>query len=133
MLAKQAMGGNQGDLVSGLLKEAGGLSGMMEKFGAAGLLDVFASWVSSEPNKAISAEQLEKVMGSDAVQALASRVGFSPQMILPLMAQFLPQIVDRLTPEGRIDEKHPSPEQLQGLVSEVMKSGLSSLFGRKPS
>ncbi|MDZ4287898.1 MAG: YidB family protein [Prosthecobacter sp.] len=125
------MGGQQAGLLDGLLREAGGLTGMMERFGAAGLLDVFASWVSTGPNQPILPSQLESVMGADALRGLAARVGFDVQTLLPLLAQFLPQIVDRLTPQGTIDAAHPSPEQLQNLMADVMKSGLSGLFGRK--
>ncbi|HYF36244.1 MAG TPA: YidB family protein, partial [Prosthecobacter sp.] len=130
-LAKQAFGGQPAALLENLLREAGGLAGMSDRFSAAGLQDIFASWVSSGENRPIHPTDLQNIMGSDALQALAARVGFSADTILPLMAQFLPQVVDRLTPNGRIEGSLPTPDQLQSIFGDVMKSGLSSLFGRK--
>jgi uncharacterized protein YidB (DUF937 family) len=130
-LAKQAFGGQPAALLENLIREAGGLAGMRDRFTAAGLGDIFTSWVTSGENRPIQAADLQKIMGADALQALAARVGFSAETILPLMAQFLPQVIDRLTPNGQIEATLPGPEQLQSIFGDVMKSGISSLFGRK--
>jgi uncharacterized protein YidB (DUF937 family) len=133
-LAQQAFGGllgGQSNLLENLLRESGGLSGMKQRFESAGLGEVFASWVGTGENQTVSPSALEGIMGADAVQALAGRVGLSAQMILPLISQFLPQIVDRLTPNGRIEDAMPTADQLQSLLSDVMKGGISGFFGRK--
>lgn len=134
-LAKQALGGilgggdKQGDMLSGLLSQAGGLNGLMEKFQQAGLGDTFSSWVSSGENKPVQPDELQGVLGKEAVDDLAGKVGFSAQTILPLLAQFLPQVIDKLTPDGAIDETHPPVDKLQGVLASVMKGGLGGLFG----
>ncbi len=135
-LAKQALGGifggnKQGEMLTGLLNQAGGLGGLMQQFQQAGLGDIFASWVSKDENKAVSAEQLETALGGDAIRDVAGKMGFDVKMVLPLLAQFFPQIIDRLTPNGSIDDTHPSAEKLQEVLGGVMKSGLGGLFGGK--
>lgn len=134
-LAKQALGGffggKQADMLGGLLNEAGGLPGLMDRFGSAGLKDIFASWVSTGDNQPIQPGQVQEVLGKDALQGLADRLGVNMQMLLPLMAQFLPQIIDQLTPSGQIDAEHPTPERLQEVLGNVMKNGIGGLFGSR--
>lgn len=133
-LAKQAMGGlmggaKQADMLSGLMTEAGGLTGLMERFQQAGLGEVFASWVSTGENQPVQPSQLQGALGMDNIEQLAARVGFDVKMLLPLLSQFFPQIIDKLTPNGSIENAHPSADQLQDVLAGVMKSGLGSFFG----
>lgn len=134
-LAKQALGGlmggagKQGDMLTGLLNQAGGLGGLMQQFQQAGFGEVFASWVSKGENQPVQASQLEAILGSDAIKDAAAKIGFDAKMVAGLMSQFLPQIIDRLTPNGVIDDTHPSAEKLQEVLMGVMKNGLGGLFG----
>lgn len=136
-LAKQALGGmlNGGgpaDVLSSLLKESGGLNGLHERFQSAGLGEVFSSWVGKGENSPVQPGQIRQALGEDALQALAGRLGFNPQMLLPLLSQFLPQVIDRLTPNGSIENATPGSEHLQEVLASVMKNGLGGLFGRGP-
>jgi uncharacterized protein YidB (DUF937 family) len=134
-LAKQALGGffggKQADMLGGLLHEAGGLAGLKHRFDSAGLQATFSSWVGTGENQPIQAPQIQEILGKDALQGLADRLGVNMGMLLPLMAQFLPQIIDQLTPNGQVEAAHPTPEQLQDVLGNVMKSGLSGLFGSR--
>jgi uncharacterized protein YidB (DUF937 family) len=136
ILAKQALGslaggsGNpQGDLLSSLLNQAGGLTGLMERFNQAGLNEAFASWVGPGVNLAVQPDQLHQALGSDAINGLAGRIGLEVKTVLPLLSQFLPQVIDKLTPNGIVDDPNPSADQLQKVMASVMKGGLGSLFG----
>jgi uncharacterized protein YidB (DUF937 family) len=135
-LAKQAMGsllgGNSGqpsDLLTSLLNQAGGLPGLKEKFNQAGLTEVFASWVSTGENKTVQPAQMEQALGADAVADLAQKLGLNVNMVLPLISQFLPQVIDKLTPKGVVEDQQPSSDQLQNVLASVMKGGLGSFFG----
>jgi uncharacterized protein YidB (DUF937 family) len=137
-LAKQAIGSFLGtgssqpaDILTNLLQQAGGLPGLMQRFQQAGLTEVFASWVSTDENQPIQPTQMEQALGSDAIAGLANRLGLDRQTILPLLSQFLPQVIDQLTPSGRIDEPSPSTETLQNVLASVMKSGLSGIFSSR--
>jgi len=80
----------------------GGLGGLVEAFQAKGLGDVVASWIGTGQNLPVTAEQIQSVLGSGLVQQLAARVGLPPGAASALLAQILPQAVDRLTPEGTV-------------------------------
>lgn len=135
MLAKQALGGMFGggqppsDILSSLLQQQGGLPGLMERFQQAGLKDAFASWVSTDANQPVQPAQMEQALGVGAVADIAKKVGVDAGTILPMLSQFLPQIIDKLTPNGTMDNPHPTGDQLQSVISSVMKGGLGGLFG----
>ncbi len=138
-LAKNALGSMLGGsskqdpatMLSGLLNDAGGLQGLMAQFQKAGLGDQFASWVSAGANQPIEAEQLQNAVGAEEIQRLASKVGMQAHTVLPLLAQFLPQVIDKLTPKGQIDENLPSGSQIQSALTSVISSSFSGLFGGK--
>ena len=138
-LAKNALGGMLGGsakqdpaaMLSGLLNEAGGLNGLMGQFQKAGLGDAFFSWVSTEKNQPITADQMQNAVGADTIQQLASKVGMNANTVLPLLSQFLPQIIDKLTPQGQIQDNNPSGSQIQSVLTSVISSGFGGLFGGK--
>jgi uncharacterized protein YidB (DUF937 family) len=138
-LAKNALGGMLGGsakqdpaaMLSGLLSDAGGLQGLMSKFQTAGLGDHFASWVATGENQTINAEQMQNAVGMDEIQRLASKIGMQAHTVLPLLAQFLPQVIDKLTPKGQIDDNHPSGSQIKSALMSVVSSSFSGLFGGK--
>lgn len=79
-----------------------GLGGLVDMFNQKGLGDVVQSWVSTGKNLPISADQIQAVLGSSQVQALAAKAGISPQMASAAIAQILPQLVDKATPNGHL-------------------------------
>jgi uncharacterized protein YidB (DUF937 family) len=79
-------------------------------------------------NQAISADQIQKVLGSDQVGALAAKMGVDPAQGSHFLAEYLPKVVDKLTPEGKVD---PTADHRQGLAN-LLPSLLQSLGG-KPS
>ncbi len=103
----QALGANEthAGLVSGAMEALGGgqgLNGLAQAFQAKGLGDIVSSWIGTGQNLPVSAEQIQSVLGSGVVQQLAARVGLSPEAATALLAQILPQAVDRLTPDGTV-------------------------------
>jgi uncharacterized protein YidB (DUF937 family) len=84
--------------------ELGGLQGMMEKFNQAGLGNVLSSWIGSGSNLPISADQLSSVLGPDTLSKLASQVAMDGSQLTDQLAQMLPGLVDKLTPNGTAPE-----------------------------
>ncbi len=118
---------NQGSIseaVSSLLGQAGGLSGLLEKFRQAGLGDAASSWVGSGENQNLDAGQIRSALGGDLIEGFASKVGLQSAQILPLLAQFLPTLIDQLTPSGSVDDDSPSTDKLQQMVAAVIQKGL---------
>ena len=94
-------------VVTGMLgnnSELGGLGGLASKFSQAGLGDVLGSWIGSGQNQPISGDQLTNVLGSDALAGIAAKLGVNPGEAAGQLAQVLPGIVDKLTPNGEAPE-----------------------------
>ena len=81
---------------------SGGLTGLVNTFNQKGLGDLVSSWISTGRNLPISAEQIQSVLGSSQVQALAAKAGISPEMASSAISRILPHLVDKATPGGQI-------------------------------
>lgn len=81
---------------------AGGLGALLQQLQQGGLGDAAQSWVSTGPNLPVSADQLQSALGADRIDALAQQVGMPAGDLSSQLAQFLPQVVDQLTPSGQL-------------------------------
>jgi len=86
--------------LTGAIEQTGGLDGLVGKLHAGGLGREVDSWVSTGPNAPVDPEQLGQALGPDTVQQLSSNSGIDVRSLLPLLAMFLPQIIDMLTKNG---------------------------------
>lgn len=91
----------------------GGLQGVLGMFEQKGLGNVVQSWVGTGPNLPISPQQILGVLGQGNVQQLASQSGLSVEDVGQQLAQHLPGLVDKVTPDGNM----PDASALQGLLS----------------
>jgi uncharacterized protein YidB (DUF937 family) len=80
----------------------GAIGGLLEQFTKNGAGDVAGSWVGTGPNTAVNGGQLSQALGPDVVAMIAKQTGLSPEDLLGRLAQTLPQVVDRLTPNGKV-------------------------------
>jgi len=101
--------GEQPGLVGGVMemlasKDTGGLGGLVQSFQEKGLGGVISSWIGTGENLPVSAEQIQQVLGSDMVQNLAAKAGIAPEEMSGKLAEFLPGIIDKMTPDGTIPE-----------------------------
>ena len=103
-----------------LLKGQGGVGGLAEKFGHAGLGDVVGSWIGTGANAGISAEQIESVIGHGPLADIAAKMGVSPKQASETLAGLLPEAIDRLTPGGKIDGADDLLNKLPGGLSDVI-------------
>lgn len=85
----------------------GGLSGLVQQMQNAGLGPVVQSWISTGPNKPISAAQIQQALGSDKVKEIAARLGLDPNAASQKLSSLLPEIIDRLTPNGQMPQGTP--------------------------
>lgn len=124
-LAGSLLGGGEGGSQSGLmgvvqnlLQEQGGLQGLLGKLQASGLGDQAASWVGTGANLPIGGDQIQALLGSDKLQAIAGQLGLGNGEAAGGLANLLPQVIDQLTPEGRIPEGNPADllGSLKGLL-----------------
>jgi uncharacterized protein YidB (DUF937 family) len=113
-------------ILSGLLTQSGGLQGLASKFSQSGQGDAFSSWVGMGENQTISSNQIQEALGSDQIRAIATRMGVDPNLASNFLAEYLPKIVDKLTPTGKVD---PGADTQQGLAA-LLPSLLQSLGGK---
>ena len=112
--SQQGGGGGQADLlgaVIGMLGQSGGqggglggLAGLVNKMQQSGLGDVANSWVGTGENQAIAPDQLGNVLGGDMISGLTKQLGMNQGDLLGQLSQMLPQVVDKLTPNGQLPQ-----------------------------
>jgi uncharacterized protein YidB (DUF937 family) len=106
-----------GDLLSGLtdskskligtalqviMGKFGGLDGLVQSFQKKGLGDIVSSWIGTGSNKPISPDQLKQGLGQENVREIAQKTGESESSVLSQLSGLMPQVVDKLTPGGKI-------------------------------
>ena len=116
-------------MVSSLLAQTGGLQGLANRFAQSGQGSAFQSWVGMGENQPISNNEIQNALGSEQVNAIANRMGVDPAVASSFLAEYLPKIVDKLTPAGKID---PAANHHEGLA-ELLPSLLQSLSGQSSS
>ena len=118
-------------MVGAVLAQSGGLSGLMNKFSQGGLGGAFSSWVGTGENQPVSGDQIQKALGSEQISALAAKMGIDPAQASQMLAQYLPKIVDKLTPAGKIDPSVDHQEGLANLLPSLLQSLGGSLGGAR--
>ena len=90
----------------------GGGLGDVLKGGLGGLLagDAANSWVSNGPNKQIAPGDLANALGADQIDSLSAQSGLSRDELLKGLSQYLPDVINHLTPDGRL----PNEKELSG-------------------
>ena len=114
-------GGGQKDAlmstVMGLLGGSGGLNGLISQFAPKGLGDIINSWIGTGKNLPVSADQLQSVLGNDTVKNLASKLGMESGALTSQLTNLLPEVVNKLTPDGKVPE------------GDIMSKGMDMLGG----
>jgi len=111
-IAQEMLGGGQtngaGNIVGTVMQvlngQAGGLDGVLQSLQQGGLGDAVKSWVGTGGNLPVSADQLQNILGSGAVQDLAAKLRISPGDAASHLSTLLPGIIDHLTPNGEIPQ-----------------------------
>jgi uncharacterized protein YidB (DUF937 family) len=85
-----------------LLRQNGGLEGLLGKFQQAGYAEQAQSWVSTGRNLPISPEVLQQVLGGGQLGQIAQQLGVDQGQAAGDLASLLPQLVDGMTPQGQV-------------------------------
>lgn len=107
------------DAVMGMLgnQQTGGLGGLVQQFAGKGLGDIVNSWVGTGQNLPITPQQIQQGLGKETLSRLASKANIPTDQIAGQLSKLLPQVVDRLTPEGKVNQE------------EIMSKGIDLLKG----
>jgi uncharacterized protein YidB (DUF937 family) len=90
-----------------------GLGGLVDQFQKKGLGDVVDSWVNRGKNQDVAPDQISAALGGDVVDELSRRTGLSRDQVVTELARMLPNVVDKLTPDGRL----PTRQEIMRLMS----------------
>src|SRR5262249_15148020 len=95
----------------------GGIDGILRRCQQAGLRDIVSSWIGTGQNQPIDPRQLEEAM-PDEISNASRQAGLGTQQGGSVLAQLLPYLVDRLTPNGRV----PQQDQMGQLSAQLLQS-----------
>ena len=102
----------------------GGLGGVLQKFQHKGYSQQAASWVSTGPNEALEPQAVSDVMGTDELSRLSQQLGVSREEVSSGMGQILPEMVNRLTPQGGVpDDGDETLSRGMSMLEKMMGSG----------
>ena len=104
----------------------GGLGGLLQRFQGAGLGDAVASWVGNGANQPVSPDQVKSALGDGPLRTLAEHAGLDEDEAATHLSTMLPQMVDKLTPNGQ----PPAAGLPEGGLVGALES-LGGLFGNR--
>ena len=114
-------------LIQVLLQSQGGIEGIIKRFQESGLEEILKSWISTdEKNQPISANPVVKVVGQENMSQAAEKVGVSELDASNLLAEYLPKMVDMLTPNGQLPDLNNL--NVNDLMAQAAKGMLGKLF-----
>ncbi|WP_165838710.1 YidB family protein [Roseicella frigidaeris] len=118
--------GGLGGLLGGLLggaAGAGALGSLLSGLRDQGLGRQVDSWVSSGQNEPVSPQELERSFDPQELDAAAQQAGTDRGTLLQEISALLPQLVDRMTPQGQV------PEHSQAAGNSGIDDLLQNVFG----
>ncbi len=106
--AQPGPGGQGGDILGGILGGGGlggllgGLGGMLGGLRQQGMAEEVDSWIASGPNRPVPADKLAPAFDPAALDQAAREAGTDRGTLMDAMSRMLPEVVDRMTPQGRL-------------------------------
>jgi uncharacterized protein YidB (DUF937 family) len=113
-------GGGLGDILGQVLGGAaagGGLGALLEGVRRAGFGEQAGSWVSAGQNLPLPPGALEQIFGQGGLAEIARRAGLTPAETSQGLAQIMPEVVDRVTPNGQM----PADDDLLASVDDLAR------------
>lgn len=87
-----------------LLNQSGGIHGLIQSFHQQGLGQIMESWIGTGPNLPIEPKQLQSVIGDERLAQMSQKSGVPSGDLLHQLARNLPQVIDKLTPDGNVQQ-----------------------------
>ncbi len=100
-------GGAAGSVLSG------GLGDLLKQFQQSGHAETVNSWISTGPNKQIAPNDIANALGADQISTLIAHTGLSRDELLAGLAQHLPNVINNLTPDGRLPTEQDISQWLE--------------------
>lgn len=91
------------ELFNKLSEQSGGIGGLLNQLQTGNFASIVQSWISTGSNIQPQPSQIENALG-DTLGKVAASMGMNSSQASSLLAQFLPQIINTITPNGNVTE-----------------------------
>ncbi|MBS2537974.1 DUF937 domain-containing protein, partial [Catenulispora sp. NF23] len=91
----------------------GGMSEALDKLKKSSIGEQVQSWIGKGENKPVNADQVTQAIGQDQMEQIAQQAGTTPEQAAQAMADKLPGMVDKMTPDGQL----PNPQSIKDNVA----------------
>ncbi|MEY9863923.1 uncharacterized protein YidB (DUF937 family) [Catenulispora sp. GAS73] len=91
----------------------GGMSEALDKLKKSSIGEQVQSWIGKGENKPVNADQVTQAIGQDQMEQIAQQAGTTPEQAAQTMAEKLPGMVDKMTPDGQL----PNPQSIRDNVA----------------
>jgi uncharacterized protein YidB (DUF937 family) len=100
-------GGGLGDILGQVLgkTDLGSLGGLLDQLQKSGLGPQVSSWLGNGANLPISVDQLRQALGDDTIRQIAASFGIPIDQLLNQLSQHLPATIDKLSPNGTLEQQ----------------------------
>jgi len=114
------LGGPEGQpgAVAAIAKLVGGtgVQGIVSAMHQNGLGQQAKSWIGPGKNQPISGADVKKMANPQLLAQLAKQQNLSPDELCEHIAQALPHVVDKATPDGQVPKQASSADALTGVL-----------------
>ena len=84
------------------VQKNGGMNAVLERFRQKGMGAQAQSWMSTGANEPIDEQSVQQVVGADELRQMAQRLGVPEEQVARAFAEIMPQMVDKITPDGQL-------------------------------
>ena len=109
----------------------GGVSDMFNKLKDSSIGEQFQSWIGKGENKPVTADQVTEALGPDAMSKIAEKTGTTPEQAAQNVAQKLPGMVDKITPDGQLPDAQTIKDNMANAAAAKKKA--SAMGGSMPA
>jgi uncharacterized protein YidB (DUF937 family) len=95
-------------LIQKYVEDHGGLDGVKKEFTNSGFKRQIDSWIAQGPNLPMSGIEVQQALGLDKVVKIAKEAGLPVDKVRDILAEYLPTVVDKSTPEGVLPKADPN-------------------------
>jgi len=103
-----AIGAEALNLIKNYVEKHGGVEGVVKQLENTEIGEKVRSWVSTDPNKPITVDELQKAIDIDKLTEMAKTAGIPVDKAKEMLAEYLPVLIDKLTPDGKLPPKDKS-------------------------
>lgn len=103
------------------VQKNGGMNAVLDRFRQKGMQRQAQSWMSTGENQPIDEQSVEQVVGRQELREMAQRLGVPEEQVAQAFAEIMPEMVDKLTPEGQLPQEADDvlEESRQALEKEI--------------